>query len=108
MHAYVGVLRDHDDGVIGTLNERSTKSCLSNVAVRHRKLLGLAVGLQDEVRAYFQPVPPIWPQGARFCAGNGVGVKSALAWGESGAIAPRVDPSRPAVTRHCSGKEKGP
>ena len=75
-HAYVGILGDDDDGVVGPLNQRSSQSCLSNVTVQHGKPLGLAVVLQNEVLAYFQPVPPIWPQGARFCADNSRCVKS--------------------------------
>jgi hypothetical protein len=75
-HAYVGILGDDDDGVVGPLYERSSQSCLSNVTVQHGKPLGLAVVLQNEVLAYFQPVPPIWPQGARFCADNSQCVKS--------------------------------
>jgi hypothetical protein len=63
-HAYVGILGDDDGGVIGALNKRSSESCLSNVTVQYRKPLGLAVVFQNEVLAYFQPVPPIWPQGA--------------------------------------------
>ena len=75
-HAYVGILGDDDDGVIGPLNKRSPQSRLSNVTVTNGKTLGLAVVLQNEVLAYFQPVPPIWPQGARFCTGNSGCVKS--------------------------------
>ena len=56
-HAYVGILGDNDDGVIGPLNERSSQSCLSNVTVQHGKPLGLAVVLQNEVLAYFQTSP---------------------------------------------------
>ena len=76
-HAYVGILGYDDDRVIGPLNERSPQSRLSNVTVQHGKTLGLAVVLQNEVLAYFQPVPPIWPQGTRFCAGNSRCVKPA-------------------------------
>ena len=75
-HAYVGILGDDDDRVTGPLNKRGSQTCLSNVTVQDGKPLGLAVVLQNEVLAYFQPVPPIWPQGARFCAGNSGSVKS--------------------------------
>jgi hypothetical protein len=75
-NADVCVLGDGHRRVLGTLNERSSQSRLSNVAVQDGKTLSLAVVLQNEVLAYFQPVPPIWPQGTRFCAGNAAPVKT--------------------------------
>ena len=48
---------------------------LSNITVQDGEPHGAAVELQNEVLANFQPVPPIWPQGARFCAANAGYVK---------------------------------
>jgi hypothetical protein len=52
------------------LGERGSQSRLSYVAVYDGKAISLAVVPQHEILAYLHPVPPIWPQGARFCAGN--------------------------------------
>jgi hypothetical protein len=55
---------------------RDSQLCLIKVAIANGKTLRPTVVLQNEVLANFQPVPPIWPQGARFCADNAGRVKS--------------------------------
>ena len=76
-HAYVCVLGDGHDTVIGPLGKCRPQTRLSNITIPNGKPHRVAVEPQNEVLANFQPVPPIWPQGARFCADRGVGVKSA-------------------------------
>jgi hypothetical protein len=72
------VLGDGDHAVTGLFTERNSHLRLSDVAIANGKTLGLAVVLQNQVLANFQPVPPIWPQGARFCADNTEHVKGSL------------------------------
>jgi hypothetical protein len=71
----VRVLSNNHDFVVGTLAECSAQPCLSDVPAVDGIAHGRSVVPQNEVLAYFQPVPPIWPQGARFCAGNTAVVK---------------------------------
>ena len=67
------------------LGQRSSQTRLSYVAVSNGKTHCLAVVLQNEVLAYLQPVPPIWPQGgARFCAGDRSCVKGLRFTGVAG------------------------
>ena len=75
-HLDVCVLRDGDDRILGVSAQGRPQLGLRHVPVTDGKAHGLAVVFQNEVLAYFQPVPPIWPQGARFCAGNGPSVNS--------------------------------
>ena len=76
LNSNVCILSDRHNRVTGMLAERGSYSRLSDVAFEHRKAPGSAVVLQNDVLANFQPVPPIWPQGARFCADNTEHVKN--------------------------------